>query len=80
MRGVDCDVWATEVSNSDTYTTIEVFFSHRNWSVQVEVLNHEQQVPMGITTYTTKEVRHTLMIMAKTRSQKLIKNIRILLG
>ncbi|KAL7647906.1 UNVERIFIED_CONTAM: hypothetical protein RMT77_001516 [Armadillidium vulgare] len=52
VRGVNCDVWVAERGvTKGRYSTVEVFFSHENWTVEVEVFNKVRQVPIGISTY-----------------------------
>ncbi|KAF4521793.1 hypothetical protein B566_EDAN011378 [Ephemera danica] len=54
IRGILCDVWvASRGTQRSYYSTVEVFLSHKNWSVEMEVLNHVQRVPVGVATYHT---------------------------
>ncbi|XP_065339731.1 uncharacterized protein LOC135939337 [Cloeon dipterum] len=54
VRGILCDVWvASRGTQRGFYSTVEVFLSHKNWSVEMEVLNHVQRVPVGVATYLT---------------------------
>ncbi|GAB6029220.1 hypothetical protein CHUAL_004988 [Chamberlinius hualienensis] len=58
IRGIPCDVWVATKTNTDpndtTYSTIEVYFTLDSWTVEVEVLNRERQVPLGIAFYTAE--------------------------
>lgn len=57
IRGILCDVWvASRGTQRGFYSTVEVFLSHKNWSVEMEVLNHVQRVPVGVATYLTPAV------------------------
>lgn len=57
VRGVLCDVWvASRGTQRGYFSTVEVFLSHKNWSVEMEVLNHVQRVPIGVATYLTPAV------------------------
>lgn len=52
VRGILCDVWVAERGvRKGQYYTVEVFFSHENWTVEVEVFNKVRQVPIGISSY-----------------------------
>lgn len=58
MRGVTCDVWVAERGiTKGRYSTVEVLFSHKNWTVEIEVFNKARQVPIGISTYVADAVR-----------------------
>lgn len=51
IRGIPCDVWVAEKlisGEKPVYYTIEIYFTLSNWSVEVEVLNQERQVPLGV--------------------------------
>ena len=57
VRGVLCDVWVVErVERKGYYSTVEVYFSHENWTVEVEVFNKVRQVPIGISSYIANAV------------------------
>ncbi|XP_071536579.1 uncharacterized protein [Panulirus ornatus] len=52
VRGIMCDVWVAERGvRKGQYSTVEIFFSHENWTVEVEVFNKVRQVPIGISSY-----------------------------
>ncbi|KAG7157686.1 uncharacterized protein LOC121879753 [Homarus americanus] len=52
VRGILCDVWVAERgTRKGRYTTAELYFSHENWTVEVEVFNKVRQVPIGISSY-----------------------------
>lgn len=52
VRGILCDVWVAERgSRKGQYSTVEIYFSHENWTVEVEVFNKVRQVPIGISSY-----------------------------
>ncbi|KAK4308747.1 hypothetical protein Pmani_019576 [Petrolisthes manimaculis] len=52
VRGILCDVWAAERGvKKGQYYTVEVYFSHENWTVEVEVFNKARQVPIAISSY-----------------------------
>ncbi|XP_076039502.1 uncharacterized protein LOC143024576 [Oratosquilla oratoria] len=56
IRGIVCDVWVAERRiRKGQYTTVEVYFSHENWTVEVEVFNKVRQVPIGISSYLADE-------------------------
>ena len=38
------------------YSTVEIYFSHENWTVEIEVFNKVRQVPMGVSTYVANAV------------------------
>lgn len=52
VRGILCDVWVAERGlRKGQYSTVEIYFSHENWTVEVEVFNKVHQVPIGISSY-----------------------------
>ncbi|XP_053655085.1 uncharacterized protein [Cherax quadricarinatus] len=52
VRGILCDVWVLERGiRKGQYSTVEIYFSHENWTVEVEVFNKVRQVPIGISSY-----------------------------
>ncbi|CAL4081500.1 unnamed protein product, partial [Meganyctiphanes norvegica] len=52
VRGIICDVWVAERGvRKGQYSTVEIYFSHENWTVEVEVFNKVRQVPIGISSY-----------------------------
>lgn len=57
VRGILCDVWAAERGvKKGQYYTVEVYFSHENWTVEVEVFNKARQVPIAISSYVADAV------------------------
>ena len=57
VRGVVCEVWVGERGELDGfYSTVEVLFAHPKWTVEVEVLNLEKRVPLGVITHATQNV------------------------
>lgn len=52
-----CDVWVAEQGiRKGQYSTVEIYFSHENWTVEVEVFNKVRQVPIGISSYIADDV------------------------
>ncbi|XP_045594443.1 uncharacterized protein [Procambarus clarkii] len=52
VRGIVCDVWVVERGvRKGQYSTVEVYFSHENWTIEVEVFNKVRQIPIGISSY-----------------------------
>ncbi|XP_018017825.1 uncharacterized protein LOC108674397 [Hyalella azteca] len=52
IRGILCDVWiADRGTRKGQYSTVEIYFTHDSWSVEFEVLNSRQRVPVGLSSY-----------------------------
>lgn len=54
FRGILANVWTAEKlgeNPEDPYSTIELFFSHPDYSMLMGQVNSQQQVPLGMVTY-----------------------------
>ncbi|XP_023323540.1 uncharacterized protein LOC111697687 isoform X3 [Eurytemora carolleeae] len=54
IRGIGADVWTAEKDGetaADEYSTIELYFSESDWTMQVEDMNEIKNVPLGMATY-----------------------------
>ncbi len=74
VRGVVCEVWVGERGELDGYySTVEVLFAHPKWTVEVEVLNLEKRVPLGVITHATQNVSDTSQPSTRRPTWLLIK-------
>lgn len=79
MRGILCDVWVAERGlRKGQYSTVEIYFSHENWTVEVEVFNKVHQVPIGISSYVAVAV--SVQQLFKMPSGLINENITVVLG
>lgn len=63
IRGIPCDVWVAEKkpsTNKEKYTTVEVYFTQADWTVEAEAVNRDRQVPIGVSTYTADSVSFSI--------------------
>jgi len=54
IRGISADVWTAEKegeTEADEYSTIELYFSDIDWTMQMEEMNEIKNVPLGMATY-----------------------------
>jgi len=54
IRGISADVWTAEKDGetaADAYSTIELYFSDADWTMQLEEVNEIKNVPLGMATY-----------------------------
>ncbi len=49
-------MWVAEKSSILGYQTTEIFFSRNDWNIFVEEVNANQELPVGMATYTAESV------------------------
>lgn len=79
VRGILCDVWVAERGlRKGQYSTVEIYFSHENWTVEVEVFNKVHQVPIGISSYVAVAV--SVQQFFETPTQMINENMKVVWG